>query len=170
MNLFKAFSSQKEPEETPDEPINTAALTAPRTVPTVVQTPANPPPPVFKPTGQGQEPLLTPPASPALQAIQDEVVKSIKTCFDPEIPVNIYALGLVYDILVNPLPEDTAEVVVRMTLTSPSCPAAGSLPGEVQFKAGSVAGVTSSRVELVWEPPWNPNLMSEAAKLQLGLL
>jgi FeS assembly SUF system protein len=170
MNLFKAFSSNKEPEETPDEPINTAALTAPRTVATVVQTPANPPPPVFKPTGQGQEPLLTPPASPALQAIQDEVVKSIKTCFDPEIPVNIYALGLVYDILVNPLPEDTAEVVVRMTLTSPSCPAAGSLPGEVQFKAGSVAGVTSSRVELVWEPPWNPNLMSEAAKLQLGLL
>jgi FeS assembly SUF system protein len=170
MNLFKAFSSKKEPEEVPDEPINTAALTAPRTVPSVVETPANPPPPVFKPAGGGQEPLLTPPETPALQAIQDEVVKSIKTCFDPEIPVNIYALGLVYDILVSPLPEDTAEVVVRMTLTSPSCPAAGSLPGEVQFKAGAVAGVTSSRVELVWEPPWNPNLMSEAAKLQLGLL
>lgn len=172
MNLFKAFSfgKDKEEESTPEEPINTGALTAPREVEMAVKTPANVPAPTFKAMGQGQEPLLTPPATPALQAVQDEVVKQVKTCFDPEIPVNIYALGLIYDILVNPLTDDTSEVIVRMTLTSPSCPAAGVLPGEVQFKAGAVAGVTSSKVELVWEPPWNPNLMSEAAKLQLGML
>jgi len=110
-----------------------------------------------------------------MQAIHDAVVSTLKSCYDPEIPVNIYELGLIYDVEVNelnsdPLGDATAEVVVRMTLTSPMCPAAGSLPGEVQFKAGQVPHVTSAKVDLVWEPAWNPNKMSEAAKLQLGML
>jgi FeS assembly SUF system protein len=110
------------------------------------------------------------PKSAFVQAVEAEVVNMLKTCFDPEIPVNIYELGLVYDIRVESQTEDTAAVVVKMTLTSPMCPVAGSLPGEVQHKVGSVPGVTSAQVDLVWDPPWNPNLMTEAAKLQLGFL
>jgi FeS assembly SUF system protein len=159
MNLFKAFSSKPEPQAEPDAPIDTSALMKPA--------PPVPPPPIEMVNGK---PVYTEPATPALAAIRDEVVKTLKTCFDPEIPVNIYELGLIYDIVAKPLTEDTAEVVVRMTLTSPNCPAAVTLPGEVQFKAGQVAGVTSAKVDLVWEPSWNPNLMSEAAKLQLGML
>ncbi len=159
MNLFKAFSSKPEPEPEPEAALDTSALMKPA--------PVAPPDPVNMVNGK---PVFTEPVTPALTVIRDEVVKSIKTCFDPEIPVNIYELGLIYDILVNPLTEDTSEVVVRMTLTSPNCPAAVTLPGEVQFKAGQIAGVTASRVDLCWEPSWNPNLMSEAAKLQLGML
>lgn len=110
-----------------------------------------------------------------MQAVHDAVVSALKTCYDPEIPVNIYELGLIYDVDVKPvstdaLEEETAEVIVSMTLTSPMCPVAGSLPGEVQLKVGQVGRVTSAKVELVWEPAWNPNKMSEAAKLQLGLM
>ena len=110
-----------------------------------------------------------------MQAIHDNVVSTLKSCYDPEIPVNIYELGLVYDVEVNeldrdPLGDSTADVVVRMTLTSPMCPVAGSLPGEVQRKVASVPHVMSAKVDLVWEPAWNPNKMTEAAKLQLGML
>jgi len=89
----------------------------------------------------------------------------VRTVFDPEIPVNIYELGLIYDIFV------TAEhaVGVRMTLTSPSCPAAQTLPGEVEHKVRNVEGVTDARVDVVFDPPWDKDKMSEAAKLQLGL-
>lgn len=92
------------------------------------------------------------------------IVEALKTVFDPEIPVNIYELGLIYDIDVQ-----GPEVKVKMTLTSPGCPVAGSLPGEVKAKVESVPGVASADVELVWEPTWNPSLMSEAARLQLGM-
>ncbi len=98
--------------------------------------------------------------------LEQEIVKALRTCYDPEIPVNIYEMGLIYGVDITP----TNEVTVRMTLTSPSCPAAQSLPSEVQAKAGLVPGVASAKVELVWEPQWNPNMMSEAAKLQLGLM
>ena len=101
--------------------------------------------------------------------IRDAVIDALKTCYDPEIPVNIYELGLIYDIQVTALTADTAEVAIRMTLTSPGCPVAGSLPPEVQFKVGQVGGVTSARVDLVWEPLWNPSMMTEAAKLRLGM-
>jgi FeS assembly SUF system protein len=96
--------------------------------------------------------------------IVNQVIEAIRTCYDPEIPVNIYDLGLVYDVRVDP----AAAVTVIMTLTSPSCPAAQSLPKEVEAKSRAVAGVSSSRVEVVWSPPWNPSMMSEAAKLELG--
>lgn len=104
----------------------------------------------------------TTPVNP--EALQPKVIDALRTCFDPEIPVNIYELGLIYDVAVDP----QGAVAVRMTLTSPGCPVAGTLPGEVQTKIKSIPGVTDARVDLVWDPPWGPDRMSEAAKLQLG--
>jgi len=98
--------------------------------------------------------------------IESEIVEVLRTCFDPEIPVNIYELGLIYDVRVEP--SGTARVV--MTLTSPHCPAAAELPEEVENKVGAVPGVTDAQVEVVWDPPWDPSRMSEAARLQLGFL
>jgi FeS assembly SUF system protein len=98
--------------------------------------------------------------------IEAEVIEALRSCFDPEIPVNIYELGLIYDVKVDP----SGAVGIRMTLTSPSCPAAQSLPAEVQDKAKGVHGVTDVTVDVVWDPPWEPSRMSEAAKLQLGFM
>ncbi len=98
--------------------------------------------------------------------IEAEVIEALRTCFDPEIPVNIYELGLIYDVKVDP----SGVVAIRMTLTSPNCPAAQSLPAEVEAKARAVRGVTEAKVDVVWEPPWEPSKMSEAARLQLGML
>jgi len=98
-------------------------------------------------------------------AIQDKVIEVLRTCYDPEIPVNIYELGLVYDVKVEP----AGAVNVRMTLTSPACPVAGSLPGEVQAKIKTIPNITAANVEVVWDPPWDPSKMSEAARLQLGM-
>lgn len=89
----------------------------------------------------------------------------LRTVFDPEIPVNIYELGLIYDIIVD----KDAHAGIRMTLTAPACPAAQSLPVEVRDKVSAVPGVASARVEIVWEPPWTKDRMTDAAKLQLGL-
>ena len=98
--------------------------------------------------------------------LKEENIESLKTVYDPEIPVDIYELGLIYDLEVDP----SGQVNIRMTLTSPACPVAGSLPGEVEAKAASVPGVNSVEVELVWDPPWTMELMSEAAKLELDFL
>jgi len=98
--------------------------------------------------------------------IEAEVIEALRSCFDPEIPVNIYELGLIYDVKVDP----SGAVGIRMTLTSPSCPAAQSLPAEVQVKTRDVRGVTDVTVDVVWDPPWEPSKMSEAAKLQLGFM
>mgnify|MGYP001564713764 CR=1 FL=1 len=98
--------------------------------------------------------------------IEAEVIEALRTCFDPEIPVNIYELGLIYDVKVDP----SGVVAIRMTLTSPNCPAAQSLPAEVEAKAKAVRGVTEAKIDVVWEPPWDSSRMSEAAKLQLGML
>jgi len=97
--------------------------------------------------------------------IENAIVEALKTVFDPEIPVDIYELGLIYDV---DLQEDGA-VKLKMTLTAPGCPVAGSLPIDVKNKVESVPGVTSADVELVWDPAWNPSMMSEAARLQLGM-
>jgi FeS assembly SUF system protein len=98
--------------------------------------------------------------------IEKDVVEALKSIYDPEIPVNIYELGLIYNVEVR----DDRSVAVRLTLTSPMCPVAGSLPPEVEAKVAQVAGVTASIVDLVWDPPWNPGMMSEAAKLELGMM
>jgi FeS assembly SUF system protein len=100
-----------------------------------------------------------------IQEIEKKAVDALQTCFDPEIPVNIYELGLIYQIDVQP----TGVVHVRMTLTSPACPAAGSLPPEVRWKVQEIPGVKDAKVEIVWDPPWTKERMSEAARLQLGI-
>jgi len=96
--------------------------------------------------------------------VQAMVVHAIRQIFDPEIPVNIYDLGLIYDVEVD----ENGRVAIQMTLTSPACPVAGTLPGEVETAAANVEGVSSAWVDLVWEPPWGPEHMSEEARLQLG--
>jgi FeS assembly SUF system protein len=98
-------------------------------------------------------------------ALEQAIVAALHTCFDPEIPVNIYELGLIYTIEVRP----DGKVHVRMTLTSPACPAAASLPPEVEAKVRAIPGVTAAKVEVVWDPPWDKDRMSEAARLQLGI-
>ena len=96
--------------------------------------------------------------------LEEEIVAALKTCYDPEIPVDIYELGLIYDISID----KERFVTIQMTLTSPGCPVAGSLPGEVERKATTVPGVLGAKVELVWEPPWTMEQMSEEARLDLG--
>jgi FeS assembly SUF system protein len=100
------------------------------------------------------------------QKLESKVVDVLKTIFDPEIPVNIYELGLVYTVKI----EDADQVHIKMTLTSPNCPVAESLPIEVETKVNELNEVSNASVEIVWDPPWNPDMMSEAAKLELGLL
>jgi FeS assembly SUF system protein len=102
-------------------------------------------------------------ASP--DAIRDEVIAQLKTIFDPEIPINIYELGLIYKVDVAP----DGATHVTMTLTTPMCPAAEELPPEVETKARGVSGVTSVQLDLVWDPPWSPEMMSDAARLDLGM-
>jgi FeS assembly SUF system protein len=100
------------------------------------------------------------------ETLHDRVVRMLTTIYDPEIPVNIYEMGLIYDLDINP----DGDVAIKMTLTAPTCPVAESLPPEVEAKVGSVEGVRSVKVELTWEPPWTPERMGEAAKLELGYL
>ncbi len=100
------------------------------------------------------------------EGIRQRVIEELQTVFDPEIPVNIYELGLIYDVEVD----DDGAARIRMTLTTPMCPAAEELPPEVETKARSVEGVTSVQLDLVWDPPWNPSMMSEAARLELGMV
>jgi FeS assembly SUF system protein len=96
--------------------------------------------------------------------LKDQIIEVLKGIYDPEIPVNIYEIGLIYEVKVD----DDANVHVLMTLTSPMCPVAESLPPEVEEKVAAVEGVTSAKVEVTWDPPWDPEMMSEAAKLELG--
>ena len=109
--------------------------------------------------GAAHDPLTT-------LKLKPHVIEAVSSVYDPEIPVNIYELGLIYDIDVNA----DGLVGIRMTLTSPGCPAAQSLPAEVKAKARAVPGVSDAWVDVVWEPTWEMSKMTEAAKLQLGLL
>ena len=96
----------------------------------------------------------------------EKIIKVIKTIFDPEIPVDIYELGLIYDIMIN----EDFDVKIIMTLTTPNCPVAETLPVDVEEKVKTVAGVKSAKVEITFEPPWSQELMSDEAKLELGML
>ena len=102
----------------------------------------------------------------AARDLKGEIIEVLKTCYDPEIPVDIYELGLIYKIEPHP----SGSVVITMTLTSPMCPVAGSLPIEVENKVAAIAGVTEAKVDLVWDPPWDPDKMTEAARLELGMM
>ena len=103
------------------------------------------------------------PTAPA--SLETEVIEAMRTVYDPEIPVNIYDLGLIYDMQIS----DAGAVKVKMTLTAPACPVAGEMPGMVARSIRTVEGVTDCDVELVWEPPWNPDMMSESARLTLNM-
>jgi len=99
------------------------------------------------------------------EALKESVITALKTVFDPEIPVNIYDLGLIYDVAIN----ETQQVHIQMTLTSPGCPVAQTFPGTVEQAVNQVEGVSDCNVELVWEPPWTQERMSEVARLELGI-
>ncbi len=100
------------------------------------------------------------------QNINDQVIKTISAIYDPEIPVNIYDLGLIYDVEIS----DDFDVSIEMTLTSPNCPVAESLPAEVEEKVLAISKITSCKVNIVFEPPWTKDMMSEEARLELGML
>lgn len=97
--------------------------------------------------------------------LKDKIIDALRSCYDPEIPVNIYDLGLIYELNVS----GESDVAIKMTLTAPTCPVAGSLPPEVERKVREVPGVRDVKVELVWDPPWNQSRLSQAALIQLGL-
>lgn len=99
------------------------------------------------------------------EALKEEVILALKGVFDPEIPVNIYDLGLIYDVIID----EEQHVDVKMTLTTPGCPVAQTFPGTVEQAVNQVAGVKNCTVELVWEPPWTQDRMTEAARLELGM-
>jgi FeS assembly SUF system protein len=130
--------------------------------------------PLQETTAEAVHPAVTVTETPAPDAtrfieqklIHGKVIEALRTVYDPEIPVNIYELGLIYDIKV--LPDNAVEV--KMTLTAPACPVAGSLPGQVEQTIEAIPEVKSATVELVWEPPWSRDLMSEAALLQLNMM
>jgi|688.fasta_scaffold70664_4 FeS assembly SUF system protein len=100
------------------------------------------------------------------KVLEESIINALKAIYDPEIPVDIYELGLIYDVVIH----DDASVYIKMTLTSPACPVAGTLPGEVEQKVAGVQGVTSAKVEITFEPPWDRTMMSEAAQLELGFM
>ncbi|HZZ77199.1 MAG TPA: DUF59 domain-containing protein, partial [Gemmataceae bacterium] len=126
--------------------------------------PESPPPAPTAPSAP-KPPLEAPLTIEQISTVKERIVEALHKCFDPEIPVNIYELGLIYDITIAP----DGAVHVNMTLTSPGCPVAGTLPGDVQRRILVLDNVTSVKVDVVWEPQWTPARMSEAAKLQLGI-
>ena len=111
-----------------------------------------------------QKPAALPAGEPGGE-LYDAVVAALKEIYDPEIPVNIYDLGLIYNVEIN-----EGHVLVTMTLTTPHCPVAESMPGEVELRVGSVPGVGDAEVNLVWDPPWSPESMTDEARLELGML
>lgn len=100
------------------------------------------------------------------QELEEKIIQTLKGCYDPEIPVDIFELGLIYEISID----DDYNVKIKMTLTSPMCPVAGSLPPEVEGKVKAIPEVKDAKIELVWSPPWDKDMMSEVAKLELGFL
>ena len=112
-----------------------------------------------------QKPADAAPGEPG-GALYEKVIEALKEIYDPEIPVNIYDLGLIYGVDVS----DDGDVEIMMTLTTPHCPVAESMPGEVELRVGAVPGIGDAEVELVWDPPWDPQKMSDEARLELGML
>ena len=112
-----------------------------------------------------QKPQAENPAAPG-GALYESVLDALREIYDPEIPVNIYDLGLIYGVDVT----DQGDVAITMTLTTPHCPVAESMPGEVELRVGAVPGVRDAEVKLVWDPPWDPSKMSDEARLELGML
>lgn len=162
----RLFGKQPEEAETPPAPVDTPAPVTPEPAEQQVKQ---------EETKPEELACIESPAKPADAApsepidkeeLKNRIIDMVKTIFDPEIPVNVYDIGLIYKIE----PQDDGLVEMVMTLTSPNCPAAGILPGEVESKARSVDGVRDVDFELTFDPPWNPEMMSEGAKLELGMM
>ncbi len=105
------------------------------------------------------------PEIPVVKSLNDRIIETLKTCYDPEIPVDIYELGLIYEIKIN----EGNDVHIRMTLTSPACPVAETLPPDVEKKVRDMPDVNSAKVEVTFDPPWEKDMMSEEARLELGM-
>ncbi len=114
-----------------------------------------------------QSPRPDPPSLPPDVPLKEKIIHAIKQVYDPEIPVDIYELGLVYDVHID---EAGKKVTVKMTLTTPHCPEAQTLPGYVKQMVERIEGIEQASVEIVWDPPWSKEMMSDAAKLQLGMI
>jgi FeS assembly SUF system protein len=145
-------------EENKRHPLEVLPTTAAATPPPPTSAPAKTQSEMAAPTGKQLSDLER-------KLLEGQVIKAIRSVYDPEIPVNIYELGLIYSIDVDA----TAHVKVKMTLTAPACPVAGSLPAEVERRIEAVPDVRSAEVDLVWEPPWSKDRMSEAARLALDM-
>jgi FeS assembly SUF system protein len=171
MGMFSFLTGKKDDAVGADVPVAHGATSA--ATPTAPDTPFAPP----EAWDMNTSALTAPPAAPAgdrpqmgpadpvaTAELQGPIIDVIKTVYDPEIPVDIYELGLVYEIIVDA----ERRALVNMTLTSPACPSAQQIPSEVRYKVKAVPGVTDAWVEVVWEPPWGKERMSEAAKLSLG--
>jgi FeS assembly SUF system protein len=159
------FGRKKDPEPAPApaEPPAAASATASPAAESGLNVDAlTAPPPASATSSQPQIGEIDPVKT---EAMKPAIVDAISTVFDPEIPVNIYELGLIYEINVD----TDSRVGVRMTLTSPACPSAQQLPSEVRYKVKALDGVADCNVEIVWEPPWTKDMMSETAKLSLGI-
>ena len=146
-NVSAATAAPQDPLFTPPEAwsIDTGALTAP-------------------PTVEGEAPQVGPADPTETARFQQKIIDVVKTVYDPEIPVDIYELGLIYDIIVDA----ERRALIKMTLTSPACPSAQQIPSEVRYKVKAIPDIADAWVEIVWEPPWGKERMSEAARLQLG--
>jgi FeS assembly SUF system protein len=169
--MFSSWFGKK--PESPPTPAPAAVELAPQAPPVAAPEPPAPDlnvdallaPPAPTASASGGQPEIGPTDAAQTDALKPAIVEAISTVFDPEIPVNIYELGLIYEINVDA----DRRVGVRMTLTSPACPSAQQLPSEVRYKVKALEGVTDCAVDVVWEPPWTKEMMSEAAKLSLGL-
>lgn len=147
-----------------NQPVGAAALVAQAGGHVTTAVPPSAPLPVAAPAASSEP--RKPMTLVEARNLKERIIEVMKTIFDPEIPVNIYELGMVYNVSVDL----TGNVDVTMTLTSPACPVAGTLPGEVQNKIKSAPGVANAKVNLVWTPPWSKDMMSDAAKLQLNIM
>ena len=151
-------------------PVEASGDRAAEAAPPVTSAPSTPTAPPVVPSRGGHTNRIT--AVPAerktieYKLLEGKIIAALKTVYDPEIPVDIYELGLIYDIEID----DEKSVTVRMTLTAPGCPVAGSLPGDVERRIEAIPEVKSATVELVWEPTWSRDMMSEEALLSLGMM
>src|SRR5688572_26652560 len=173
-SIFNKLTGRQTAESEPPEGTPAAAATTPAAASALATDPIAPVPP---PPDLDVAALVAPPAEQATampfgpvdatrtESLKDDIVAAISTVFDPEIPVNIYELGLIYKVEAD----GESRVRVEMTLTSPACPSAQQLPSEVRYKVKALEGVSDCHVEIVWEPPWTKDMMSETAKLTLGM-
>ena len=156
MSLFSMFQKKKDEDPSDDQVANPKA--------DGVHNIEAPPPPVEK-NDEPEAPRPKPENPIDTKKVKEEIVTALKTVYDPEIPVDIYELGLIYEIKI----EEDGNTYIEMTLTAPNCPAAGILPGQVESAARGVEGVYDVKLDLVFDPQWTPERMSEAAKLELGM-